>query len=430
MDTMTPLDITSLIESNDSDTIHYQHLYEQLHSHPELAHQEFTTAKTVASELGAIPDVEVYENIGGTGVAGVLRNGTGKTVLLRSELDALPILEETNLPFASKDAMRDESDGIVKPVMHACGHDLHMVCLLAAVETLAATRDIWSGTLVIVFQPAEERGEGAQRMIDGGLFDLVPIPDVLLAQHVVAQRVGRIGMRSGVMMAASDSLKVTFRGRGGHASMPDRTIDPVIMAASTVMQLQTIVSRQINPSRGFAIVTVGSLNAGQAANIIPTTAEMQVNVRTADAQTRTKVLASIERIAQAQSDACGAEQSPLVETIAKFPITENDGATTEMLQATFREIFADDLDPDWPRSNASEDFTNLGVAVGKPCCFWFFGGIDGQVWDEAEEKGRLSEDIPVNHSPTFAPTIQPTLKIGRNAMIAGALTFLSKRSNS
>lgn len=426
MDDITPLQISRLIELDDSDLEDYELLYKQLHANPELSHQEFATAKSVASKLRSIPGLEVYENIGGAGVAAVLRNGSGRTVLLRSELDALPILEETHLPFASKKTMRDESDGILKPVMHACGHDMHIVCLLAAVSTLVAIKHTWAGTLVVVFQPAEETGEGAQRMIDGGLYDVVPIPDVLLAQHVVAKRVGSIGMRSGAMLAASDSLKLTFRGRGGHASMPDRTIDPIVMAASTVMRLQTIVSRQINPSQGFAIVTVGSLNAGQTANIIPQTAEMKINVRTADLDTRRKVLTSIERIAQAESHASGADQSPLLETISKFPVTVNDTATTEKLQDTFRAIFSDNFDPMWPRSNASEDFTNLGAAVGKPCCFWFFGCIDSKTWDDAEKKGRLSQDIPVNHSPSFTPATQPTLKIGRKAMVAGALTFLSK----
>lgn len=429
MHDITPLEISSFIELNDSNLECYEVLYKQLHSQPELSHQEFTTAKTVASKLRTVPGMEVYENIGGTGVAAVLRNGPGKTVLLRSELDALPILEETNLPYASKKTMRDESDGVVKAVMHACGHDLHIVCLLAAIDTLAKTKHFWTGTLVAVFQPGEELGNGAQRMIDGGLYDMVPIPDVLMAQHVVAKRAGRIGMRSGVMMAASDSLRLTFRGRGGHSSMPDRTIDPVIMAASTVMRLQTIVSRQISPSQEFAIVTVGSLNTGQAANIIPQKAEMQINVRTTNIDTRRQVLASIDRIAKAESNASGAEQVPLIETITTFPITENDKQTTEKLQDTFKAIFSDEFDPMWPRSNASEDFTNLGAAVGKPCCFWFFGGIDGNTWDDAEKKGRLSQDIPVNHSPFFAPSVQPTLKIGRNAMIAGALTFLSKRTN-
>ncbi|KAJ5154989.1 Amidohydrolase [Penicillium coprophilum] len=430
MDEFRPLQISNLIGLNDLDVKEYEALYKELHSHPELSHQEFTTAKTIAERLRTFPDLEVYENIGGTGVAGVLRNGPGKTVLLRSELDALPIFEETYLPFASKKTMRDESDGVVKPVMHACGHDMHMVCLLAALDTLVAIKHIWAGTLVIVFQPAEELGEGAQRMIEGGLYDLVPIPDVLMAQHVVAKPVGCIGMRPGVMLAGSDSLKLTFHGRGGHASMPDRAIDPVVMVASTVMRLQTIVSRQISPSQEFAIVTVGSLNAGQAANIIPQKAEMQVNIRTAHSETRKKVLASIERIAKAESNASGAEEEPLIETITNFPITENDETTTERLQGTFGAVFSDGFDPEWPRSNASEDFTKLGLAVGKPCCFWFLGCIDSKTWDKAEKHGRVSQDIPVNHSSSFAPAIQPTLKIGRNAMVAGALTFLSNRNNA
>lgn len=420
MSEFTAADIDQFINSSSNiDYKPYEEFYKHLHSNPELSHKEWATAKTVASKLRDIAGCEVHENIGTTGVAAVLRNGSGKTVLLRSELDALPVLEKTGLAYSSKVTE--------KPIMHACGHDMHMTCLMAAVYTLAASRNQWSGTLVIIFQPAEELGNGAQTMVDGGLYDKVPVPDVLLAQHVVANRVGTLGMRVGTMMASSNSLKVTFHGRGGHASMPDRTIDPVIMAASTAVRLQTIVSRQISPSEEFAVVTVGSLNAGDTANIIPAKAEMQINIRTAAEETRGKVLRSIERIVRAESNASGAEQDPVLDTIAKFPITENDKTTTEKLQGTFQSLFSQGFNPNWPRSNASEDFTDLGKAVGKPCCFWFFGGVDSKTWDTAKEKGRMAEDIPVNHSPFFAPTIQPTMKTGTEAMVAGALTFLSKR---
>ncbi|KAF7719261.1 Amidohydrolase family protein [Penicillium ucsense] len=420
----TPLEILYFVEEGNSNLENYESLYKQLHSNPELSHQEFSTARMIAAKLRTFPGLKVYEKIGGTGVAAVLHNGPGKTVLLRSEMDALPIMEETNLPYSSKKTARDEGDGLTKPVMHACGHDIHMACLLAAIDDLVKRRQCWSGTLVAVFQPAEERGEGAKRMVDGGLYDLVPIPDVLLAQHVVGKKAGIIGMRTGVMMSAADSIKLTFRGKGGHASMPETTIDPVIMAASTIMRLQTIVSRQISPSQDFAVVTVGKLSAGHAPNIIPQQAEMQINVRTADENTREKVLNSIGKIARAESMASGAEEEPLIETMTRFPLTRNDTTTTENVQKTFEAVFAGELDANWPRSNASEDFTDLGTVVGKPCCFWFFGGIDKDTWDE--RKGRTTQDIPDNHSPLFAPAIQPTLTIGRNALIAGALTFLSK----
>ncbi|KMU86208.1 hippurate hydrolase [Coccidioides immitis H538.4] len=281
--------------------------------------------------------------------------------------------------------------------MHACGHDMHMACLIAAIDVLVSAKSEWSGTLVIIYQPAEELGNGAIRMVNDGLYDKVPKPDVLLGQHILPQRAGRFGMRSGTVMAASDCLKITFTGRGGHASMPHRTIDPIVMAASTVVRLQTIVSREINVSQEFAVVTVGSFNAGSAPNIIPEQAEIQLNVRTTDENTRKRVLSSIDRIIKAEGEASGAIQAPQIETTLQFPLTINDPTVTQKVQQTFGSLFSPDFTAEWPRSNASEDFTVLGTSIGRPCCFWFVGCTAAEIWEEAEENGTLS-DIPGNHS--------------------------------
>jgi amidohydrolase len=229
----------------------YEHLYKHFHANPELSNQEEATAARCVSELQTIsPDFDIKPNIGGHGIAAILFNGPGSTVLLRADFDALPIEERTGLPYASKIRMHD-ADGVEKPVMHACGHDMHISCLLGAAETLVAAREKWSGTLVFVFQPAEERGTGAQAMIDDGLYDSerhgVPVPDVVLGAHVMPHRAGVIGTRRGLLMSAADSMRITLHGRGGHASMPHRLVDPVVMAASTVMRLQTIVSREVDP---------------------------------------------------------------------------------------------------------------------------------------------------------------------------------------
>ncbi|MCJ1235970.1 hypothetical protein MMC14_003946 [Varicellaria rhodocarpa] len=400
----------------------YEKLREHLHSHPELSLQETSTAATVASCLHSLHVYEIYEHIGSHGVAAVLRNGGDKTVLLRADMDALPVEEKTGLPFASKVTMRD-ADGVVKPVMHACGHDIHVTCLLAAAEWLAKMpRDMWRGTVVLVFQPNEERSDGARAMVEDGLYDKVPKPDVVLGQHVMSHRAGVIGSRPGIMLAASDSFKVTLYGRGGHASMPDKTCDPVVMAAAVVMRLQTIVSREVDPS-DMAVVTVGSLQAGHTENIIADRAELRINVRTISRETREKVLAAIRRIVKAECEASGAPDPPLIESTSSFPLTMNDESVTKKLAAAFGNAFKD-FDDDLPRVNGSEDFSYLGTSIGRPCSFWLIGGTDPKTFDDAKEKGRLSEDIPVNHSPFFAPVMQPTIGIGMDALTLAAMTFL------
>jgi amidohydrolase len=229
----------------------YEDLYKHFHANPELSNQEKETAARCVSELRAISsDFDIKTGIGGHGIAALLHNGSGPTVLLRADFDALPIEERTGLPYASKKRMAD-ADGVDKPVMHACGHDMHISCMLGAAEALVSARETWSGTLVLVFQPAEERGTGAQAMVDDGLYDperhAIPVPDVVLGAHVMPHRAGVIGTRRGLLMSAADSMRVTLHGRGGHASMPHRLVDPVVMAASTVMRLQTIVSREVDP---------------------------------------------------------------------------------------------------------------------------------------------------------------------------------------
>ena len=240
----------------------------------------------------------------------------------------------------------------------------------------------------------------------------------------MSSRTGTLGSRPGIMLAASNSLKITLYGRGGHASMPNRTIDPVVMAAQVVVRLQTIVSREIDPN-DMAVVTVGSLQAGQTENIIADKAELRINVRTITSDTKRKVLASIARIVKAECEASGTPNPPLIEETSAFPVTINDPATTKHLSASFAEHFPG-FDPSIPRINGSEDFSLLGTLVNRPCSFWIFGGTDAEKWDEAERSGRLEEDIPVNHSGYFAPVVQPTMKTGVDALVVAAMTFFGK----
>lgn len=243
--------LSELASKHRPDLSKYEDLYKHFHTHPELSNQEKETAARCVSELQSISgEFDIKTGVGGHGIAAILCNGSGPVVLLRADFDALPIEERTGLPYASKKRMVD-ADGVEKPVMHACGHDMHISCMLGAAEALSAARKSWSGTLVLAFQPAEERGTGAQAMIDDGLYDPkrhnVPVPDIVLGAHVMPHRAGVIGTRRGLLMSAADSMRVTLHGRGGHASMPHRLVDPVVMAASTVMKLQTIVSREVDP---------------------------------------------------------------------------------------------------------------------------------------------------------------------------------------
>src|SRR3954468_9532680 len=273
-------------------------LYQDLHSHPELSMRESRTAGIAADRLRAA-GFQVTAGIGGTGVVGLLVNGAGPTVMLRADMDALPIAEATGLPYASNVTATDEA-GTSVPVSHMCGHDMHVTWLAGAATLLAAARDAWHGTLLVVFQPGEETAQGARAMIDDGLFERFPKPDVVLGQHLMVGRAGDVAGSSGPITSAADSLQIRLFGRGAHGSMPQASVDPVVMAAATVLRLQTIVSREVAAAEA-AVVTVGVLHAGSKENVIPDDAIIKLNVRTFDAGVRERVLAAIERIANAEA---------------------------------------------------------------------------------------------------------------------------------
>lgn len=401
----------------------YEGLYKHFHAHPELSLQEKATSQKVVEHLSKLNAYELHTNIGGYGLAGVLRNGPGKTILLRADMDALPVKELTGLPYASSVTMRD-ANGIEKPVMHACGHDMHITCLLAAAETLAKIQDKWSGTLIVLFQPDEERGGGAQAMVDDGLYSKIPIPDYVFGQHVMRLRAGRVGSRPGTIMAAADSLKITVFGRGGHGSLPHQTVDPALLAAHIVVRLQSIVSREVDPT-DLAVVTVGSLQVGQTENIIADRAEIGLDFRTVKLETRQKIISAIQRIVEAECMASGSPKPPIFTPTRRFPPTLNDSQVASQLATSFGEHFQD-FDGDTPRTNVSEDFSTLGTCKDLPCCFWFIGGIDPELWDKAQRGDSDAEEIPGNHSALFAPVIQPTMKAGVDALCLAALTFLRK----
>jgi amidohydrolase len=396
--------------------------YKDLHEHPELSHQERHTAERVAGRLQE-SGFTVHAGIGGTGVAGVLANGSGPTVLLRSELDGLPIRENTGVAYAST-ATGQDTDGHEVPVAHACGHDIHMACLTTTAKLMADQPGQWSGTLIALFQPAEETGDGAQGMIDGGLLKAIPAPDVALAQHVLPGVSGTASTRSGLIMSAADSLRVTVYGRGGHGSMPQNTIDPVVLAAMIIVRLQTVVSREITPGE-TAVLTVGTVHGGSRANVIPDRAVLELNLRNYSRQERERMLAAIHRIVRAECQASDSPRDPDIETEYSFPLTDNDAATTKRVADAFTEQFGGDaLELD--RQNVSEDFSKIPDAAGIPYSYWSIGATDPQAYRAAQKAGRIQEDIPFNHSSKFLPVLQPTLRTGTAALTAAALAWLAR----
>lgn len=405
----------------------YEDIYKHIHSNPELSHCESETASLVQSRLAKLPRYEVKANIGGHGVVGILRNGEGPTVLLRADMDALPVEEKTGLPYASTKRMKDV-EGIEKPVMHACGHDMHVTTLLAAAELLHKATDEWHGTLIVCFQPAEERPPGAQAMIDDGMYTRhgVPKPDVAFGGHVVGgAKAGTVGLKSGVMFLAGNSMKITFHGKGAHASQPSKSIDPVLMAASFVTRVQGVVSRELAWTEK-AILTVASIQAGDADNVIPAEAAVLVNVRTEDEQVRAQVLSAVKRIAQAESKASGATKEPDIQPRSTFPLTLNDEKSTDTIRGAFQDDFGKrELQHLTGPYQASEDFGILATAVGSPYTYWTYGSVDAQTWEKSCEEGAEG-DLPANHSAFFAPAIQPTLKTGVKALAVAALTYLRK----
>lgn len=380
-------------------------LYRHLHRHPELSMQEHATADLIAERMTAL-GAETFR-CGGTGVVAVQRNGDGPVVAFRADTDGLPVAEETGLDYASTatGTLRDGADSAV-PVMHACGHDTHIASAIGAATLLARDTGSWSGTVVWLFQPGEETAEGAAAMVADGLWDAAPHPEVVYGQHVWPGTAGTLEVATGPAMAMADSWKVTVRGRGGHGSQPHTTIDPVVLAAHMVVRLQTVTAREVPPQQA-AVVTVASFHAGLKENIIPAEAVFTVNVRSLDTEVREKVLEAIRRIVTAEAQASGAPE-PLVEETYRFPLTDNDEAATGALVTTFREVLGEDAVKAAAPVMGSEDFGTLASAIGVPAVYWFFGGLPPEVVDG-------DEPVPSNHSPHFAPVLEPTLSTGVTA---------------
>jgi amidohydrolase len=393
-------------------------LYLDLHQHPELSSQETQTAAKLANRLRVL-GYDVTEHFGGNGIVAILKNGSGPTVMLRTDLDALPIEEKTGLPYASKVHAKDEHGQDVR-VMHACGHDMHMASFMGAATIMARTRDGWHGTLMLIGQPAEETLSGARKMIEEGLLQKFPMPDAGVALHVSNNfAAGKIGISSGFRYASSDAIRITIYGKGGHGSAPQNAIDPIVIAARLVLSLQTIVSREVKPGE-VAVVTVGHIQAGTKNNIIPDEALLELTVRAFKPEIRKKLLSAITRITNAEAAAAGVPREPLIEPYGKTDAVYNDPVLTEKLRGPLESGLGKDSVIVTEPSTGSEDFAYF-VAEGIHAFYFELGVADPQKYVQAKERG---ESLPSTHSPLFAPAVEPSLRTGIAAEVTALRSLL------
>jgi hippurate hydrolase len=413
----------NLKESAADDWKNLKPLYEHLHANPELSFQEVETARRMARELRNL-GYKVTEKVGRTGVVGVLQNGEGPTVMIRADMDGLPVIEDTGLPYAST-ATGKNRFGEEQPIMHACGHDVHMTSLIGTLRQLGTRKEDWSGTIVAVLQPAEEIGEGAKAMLDDGLYRRFPKPDYVLGLHdAAAMPAGMVGYSSGWALANVDSVDVRVKGVGGHGAYPHTTKDPIVIASQIVTALQTLVSRETDP-QDSAVVTVGAFNAGSKHNIISNEAHLQITVRSYSDETRDRLLQGIERIARAQAMSAGLpeELMPTVEVSDPYtPATYNDEALTERAATAMRAVLGEGNVIATPPVMGGEDFSQYGrTSDDIPALIFWVGAVDPETFAKSEA-GEV--ELPSLHSPFFAPAAEPTITTGVTAMTAAVLDLM------
>lgn len=391
--------MNALLENLANTRAEREELYKWFHRNPELSSAEFNTIERIRAELKGM-DIDQLIDVTATGAVAIINNGDGPVVALRGDIDALPVAEQTGLDYASE----------IHGVMHACGHDFHITTLLSAVDVFSSNRDAWSGTLVAVFQPAEETASGARAMVDADIANVMPTPDVYLGQHVMASQAGVVSMPETAVMSTMESIRVRIFGAGSHGSMPHLGVDPIVLAAHIITRLQTVVAREISPF-DFGVVTVGAINAGTKSNIIPESAELLINTRAMSTEIQAKIRTAIERIVRSECQTAGSPKEPTFEYYDRAPLTFNDADARSVVADAFTEVFGDEYEV-VPPSTASEDFSVIPDALGVPYVFWFVGGYEDP------------ENAPGNHSPFFAPAIQPTLDRSLEAFIAAASAWL------
>ena len=397
-------------------------LYIDLHRNPELSMKEDKTAARLATELRAL-GYQVTTGVGGTGVVGVVKNGAGPTVLLRTELDALPIEEKTGLPYASTAKVTD-LNGKTQPAMHACGHDVHMTGWTGAAALLARHKDLWHGTVMMVGQPGEEVVQGARAMIADGLFKRFPRPDFAIAVHDSSDEpAGKVLIVPGFGMASVDSVDITIFGRGGHGAKPHTTVDPVVLAARTVLSLQTLVSREKDPLEP-AVITVGSIHGGVKHNIIPDEVKLQITVRTYSPAVRKQLLAGIARIARAEALSANAPREPEVKVSESQDATYNDPALAHRLEAALARGLGKANVAEGKPEMVAEDFGELGKAAGVPSVLIRIGAVESKKHAAAVAAGT---PLPSLHSATFAPDRERTIRTDTSVLVLATLELLGAR---
>jgi hippurate hydrolase len=384
-------------------------VYKDLHAHPEIAFQEVRTAGKLAGEMRKL-GFEVTEKVGKTGIVAVLRNGAGPTVLVRTELDGLPMEEKTGLPYASRGANT-----------HSCGHDVHMASWLGAARTLVELKSQWKGTLVFIGQPAEETVSGAKAMLDDGLFKRFPKPDYAFALHSWPLAHGSVGFNDGPVSSNSDAIEIVFKGRGGHGSAPDKALDPIAIAARFVTDVQTVVSREKDPKE-FGVVTIGAIHGGTVGNIIPDTVQVRGTIRSYSPEVRAKLLDGVSRVANASASMAGAP-APDVQLIAGGAAIVNNEELVRKTEAVFRDAFGPANAQRMPAMTASEDFS-LYANQGIPSMFFFTGVYDPKAVAESQRPGGTP--IAFNHSPFYAPVPEPSIKTAAQAMSLAVLNVLGR----
>lgn len=394
-------------------------IYKDIHAHPELGFQETRTAALLAAEMRKI-GFTVTTGVGKTGIVAVYKNGEGPTVLVRTELDALPMEEKTGLPYASR--AQQVADGASSFVAHSCGHDSHMAWWLGTAMTLVGMKDQWRGTLMFVGQPAEELGTGAKAMIDDGLFTRWQKPNAAFAAHVAPLPAGLVIVKDGIVSSASDALEITFKGVGAHGSMPEKSIDPVLIGSRFVTDVQSVISREKDP-KAFGVITVGSFVAGTVGNIIPDQATLKLTLRSYDEGTRKLLLDGVQRTARAVTAMARAPE-PVITNRGGTAAVQNDGALTQRSAAMLKTAFGGEvifLPASAPGGSASEDYSEF-VNAGVPSVYLAIGGLAPALMAKAQAE---KSPVPVNHSPAFAPTPEPTIKRGAEALSLAVMMVLS-----
>jgi amidohydrolase len=415
-------DVWRVPSSSQIDAIYPQieTLYEDIHQNPELSFHEVRTAAKMAEQLRHL-GFDVTTGVGGNGVVGVLKNGSGPVVMIRAELDALPVPEKTGLPYASHVTTKNDQ-GVEVPVMHACGHDLHMAIGIGTASLLSQNKDRWRGTFIFVGQPAEERVGGASGMLKDGLFTRFPRPDYAIAVHDTnTLPAGKVGYTSGYGLANADSVDVTVFGKGAHGAAPQDGVDPIVIAARTVLAWQTIVSREIDP-QDPAVITVGSIHGGTKHNIIPDQVHMQLTVRSYKDEVRQHLLDSIARIAKAEAEAAGAPKAPVVEVSESVKSVYNDPTLTKRIAGALQQTLGDSNVVQEPPAMAADDFADYGRA-GVPALEFSVGAVNPEKFAAAQKSG---EALPGPHSPFFAPDREPSLRTGITAEMSAVLEVLGK----